>query len=134
VVRHSQTDNRVTLRSDYSRLDAQSDRPERSISDAVGACDTLPSPGSKECDMPPKQTYNYNGQQVTGEPVTAETSNEPWAQYTLSDGTTVKVKIVLLDAARLDAYNDQTNDPIYQLQFQQIIGIVAPEKLKRKAN
>ena len=82
--------------------------------------------------MPPKQTYNFNGQQVTGEPVTAETSNEPWGQYTLSDGTTVKVKLVLLEAVRLDAYNDQTNDPVYQLQFQQIIGVFAPEKLKRK--
>lgn len=84
--------------------------------------------------MPPKQTYDYNGKQVTGEPVTAESANEPWAMYTLSDGTTVKVKIVLLDAVRLDAYNDTNNDPIYQFQFQQIIGVVAPENLKRKVN
>ena len=81
--------------------------------------------------MPPKKTYPFNGQQVTGEEVEVEKSTEPWAQYQLSDGTMVKVKIVMLDAVRLDAYND-TNDPVYQFQFQQIIGVVPNEALKRK--
>jgi hypothetical protein len=84
--------------------------------------------------MPPKKTYPFNGQQVTGENVDIETSNEPWAQYQLADGTTVKVKIVMLEAVRLDSYNDMTNDPVYQFQFQQIIGVVAPEALKRKVH
>ena len=51
----------------------------------------------------------------------------------LEDGTTVKVKLVMLDAVRLDEFNE-TNDPVYQFQFQQIIGVVAPDKLKRKVH
>jgi hypothetical protein len=83
--------------------------------------------------MPPKKMYPFNGQQVTGENVEVETSTEPWAQYQLADGTTVKVKMVMLEAVRLDAYNE-TNDPVYQFQFQQIIGVVAPDALKGKVH
>lgn len=81
--------------------------------------------------MPPKNTYMFEGKPITGEPVGVETSSEPWAQYSLEDGTKVKAKIVLLDAVRLDKHNDQ-GEPIYQFQFQQILGIVAPDQLKRK--
>ena len=84
--------------------------------------------------MAPKKTYPFNGKQVTGESVNVEASSEPWAQYTLADGTTIKAKLVLLEVIRLDAFNDVTNDPIYQFQFQQIVGAVAPDSLKRKVH
>jgi hypothetical protein len=35
----------------------------------------------------------------------------------LADGTEVKVKMVLLNAARLDEFNEQ-GEPVYQFQFQ----------------
>jgi hypothetical protein len=84
--------------------------------------------------MPSKKTYHVNGKDFTGENVGVESSNEPWAQYELSDGTTVKVKMVMLEAIRLDTYNEMTGDPIYQFQFQQIVGIFPPEALKRKVH
>ena len=84
--------------------------------------------------MTPKKTYPFNGQQVPGEVVSIEESTEPWAQYTLADGTSVKVKAVMIEAVRLDAYNDTTGDPIYLFQFQQIVGAVSPEALKRKVH
>lgn len=82
--------------------------------------------------MTQKKTYMYNGQPVDGQPINVESANEPWAQYTLEDGTTVKVKIVLLEVVRLKAHNEVTGDPIYQFQFQQIIGTVSPDSMKRK--
>jgi len=78
-----------------------------------------------------KKTFPYQGRQVQGESVGFESVSEPWAQYTLADGTNVKVKLILLDAVRLDEFNEQ-GDPVYQLQFQQIMGMVAPDSLKRK--
>jgi hypothetical protein len=84
--------------------------------------------------MAAKKTYNVNGKQVLGQTVDVETSNEPWAQYTLADGTTVKVKLIMLDSVRLDSHDENTGEPQYQFQFQQIIGIVAPDHLKKKAN
>jgi len=83
--------------------------------------------------MAEKKVYSFNGKMVAGETVAFESTTEPFAQYTLSDGTTVKVKMIMLDAVRLDTYSDQ-GDPMYQFQFQQIIGVVAPDSLKRKVH
>lgn len=84
--------------------------------------------------MPPKKLYPFNGKMVPGEPVEVNESTEPWAQFALSDGTNVKAKMVLLEVVRLEAHHEATGDPVYQFQFQQIIGIVAPDALKRKVN
>jgi hypothetical protein len=82
--------------------------------------------------LTPKKTYPYLGRQVPGQPVEFEPTSEPWSQYKLADGTELKVKMVLLNVARLDEFNEQ-GEPVYQFQFQQILGVVAPEELKRKA-
>lgn len=81
--------------------------------------------------MAAKRTFLLEGRQVPGENIEFEASSEPFSQYRLADGTTVKVKVVMVDAVRLDGYNDQ-GDPLYQFQFQQIIGVVAPQELKKK--
>ncbi len=82
--------------------------------------------------LAPKKMYAYVGKMFPGESIPFEPTSEPFSQYTLADGTTVKVKMVMLDAARLDTFNDQ-GEPVYQFQFQQILGVVAPDSLKRKA-
>ncbi len=81
--------------------------------------------------MPPKTMYPFMGKQVPGETVEFEPIAEPFSQYTLADGTAVKVKLVMIGAARLDQFDDQGN-PVYQFQFQQVIGAVVPDALKRK--
>jgi hypothetical protein len=68
---------------------------------------------------------------VSADSVEFESISEPFTQYKLADGTTVKVKSILVDAVRLDAHN-ASGEPVYQFQFQQIIGVVAPDSLKRK--
>jgi hypothetical protein len=133
VRRPSQRPNRVAIRSDYSKIESNPNREPNSSVSGFDSCDTLRKPQEKGKRMAPKKTYPLNEKQVTGKPVDVETSNEPWAQYTLADGTTVKAKMVMLEAIRLDAHNDN-GDPIYQFQFQQIIGVVPAESLKKKAN
>ena len=82
--------------------------------------------------MAAKKTYPYKGRQVPGEQVEFEPSSEPFSQYKLADGTTVKVKLVLLDAVRAENEYNDNGDPIYLFQFQQIIGVLTPPELKRK--
>ena len=82
--------------------------------------------------MSPKNKYPYNGNTYPGDAVAFESESEPFSQYTLADGTKVKVKVIMLDAVRLEAF-DPSGNPVYQFQFQQIIGIVPPDSLKRKA-
>jgi hypothetical protein len=75
--------------------------------------------------------YPFLGKMFPGQTVEYEGVAEPFSQYKLADGTTVKVKMVMVDAVRLETHDEHGN-PVYQFQFQQIIGIVPPEELKRK--
>lgn len=123
----------VTVRSDYAKSGNWAACEQIKDSASASDCGNLHTLHEEREKMPPKNTYNFNGKPVTGDSIGIASSNEPWAQYVLEDGTTVKVKLVMLDAVRLDEFNE-TNDPVYQFQFQQIIGVVAPDKLKRKVH
>lgn len=81
--------------------------------------------------MPPKRTYEHDGKSITGEPVKVTTSSEPWAEFTLEDGTTVKAKMVMLDSARLDTFT-ANGEPVYQFQFQYIVGVTPAPDLKQQ--
>lgn len=96
-----------------------------------GVCATI-APSSREEDtLSPKKTYLFQNRQVPGQDIPFEPTAEPWGQYKLADGSEVKVKIVLINAARLDEFTEQ-GDPLYQFQFQHIVTIVSPDSLKRK--
>ena len=83
--------------------------------------------------MGPKKLFDFQGRKVQGQSIEFEPKAEPWGQYALEDGTELKVKVVLCEVVRLDEFNDK-GDPVYQFGFQQIIGAVVPEALKRKSN
>jgi len=64
--------------------------------------------------------------------VEIENSSENWNEYTLSDGTKVRLKQVLLEAWRfLDLY-DQEGNPQYVFKSAAIPIIRAASNLKRK--
>jgi len=86
----------------------------------------------REKTVSPDKTYTWQGKMFPGKPVEFKGAAEPFSEYTLVDGTIVRVKTVMLDAVRLDTYTD-TGDPVYQFQFQQVLAIIAPDSLKRKA-
>ena len=58
---------------------------------------------------------------------------EPWSTYTLSDGSTIKVKHKLKSAKRLDKYSPD-GIPIYVVDYDNIVQVVrVPEKLARNS-
>lgn len=120
----------VTVHNDYQQSFTRNGKPIKAI-EINGHCATI-APSPREDDLSPKKIFPYQGRQVPGETIEFEPTAEPWTQYKLADGTEVKMKTVLLNAARLDEFNEQ-GDPVYQFQFQQILSIVAPDSLKRKA-
>ncbi len=61
-----------------------------------------------------------------------DTKSEAWNQYTLEDGTSLKMKLVLLEVVRLLDEYSPSGDPIYTFSAQQIVGVVAPSGLKKK--
>jgi len=84
--------------------------------------------------MPPKQTLKYNGKDVTGESVGFTTDGEQWSQYSLADGSQMKVKTVMMDVVRLDDEYSEQGDPVYLFTAQQVIGVVPNPELKKKEN
>lgn len=73
------------------------------------------------------------GQTAEGIEVQALKSNEPWAEFTLDDGTVLKLKTLLVSAVRLDGQYDPDGNPVYVLKTTPAISISSvPEKLKKK--
>jgi hypothetical protein len=69
-----------------------------------------------------------------GQSIEFEVKSEPWTTYQLEDGTVVKAKVIMLDVVRLEEFNEQTGEPIYQFAAQHIIAVQVPEELKKKTN
>jgi hypothetical protein len=60
-------------------------------------------------------------------------SKDGWSEYTLNDGSVIRLKSVLVDVKRaIDQYGPDGN-PIYVLQTTFINNLNAPQELKRKA-
>ena len=82
--------------------------------------------------MGPKRSYPYKDKAVEGQQIDFTSSSaEAWNTYTLEDGTTIKMKTVLLEVARLSEYDDKGN-PVYVFSAHQIIGATVPDELKKK--
>ncbi len=76
--------------------------------------------------------YEYEGRTVNGESIPFTSNGEQWNMYVLEDGTKLKIKTVLMDVIRLDAFSP-AGDPVYQCVAQQVIGIDANPALKKSS-
>jgi hypothetical protein len=50
-------------------------------------------------------------------------ANEPWSEYSLEDGTKLRMKQTIINVVRLDDKDDNGN-PLYSIQSQQILSVV----------
>ena len=82
--------------------------------------------------MGQKKTVDYQGRKVEAEVLEFEAKGEAWNQYALEDGSSLKMKTVLLDVSRLLNEYDDKGEPVYVFAAQQIVGITAPDNLKKK--
>jgi len=68
-----------------------------------------------------------------GEEVDFENKKEEWNIYKLADGSTLKVKLVLVNVVRSRDNYDSLGNPIYGITSQNIVKVLnAPKELKRK--
>jgi len=62
-----------------------------------------------------------------------ENEKEHWNVYKLADGSTLKVKLILVNVVRSRDQYDSLGNPIYGVTSQNIIKVLnVPEKLRRK--
>jgi hypothetical protein len=72
---------------------------------------------------------------VEGTQVDFEETSVPWSTIKLKDGTTLKIKIQVLDVIRMDFYNPTNGDPAYFVPTTTIIRAVEiPNKLRKLPN
>ena len=80
--------------------------------------------------MGPEKVFKFQGRDVPGHQVDFEARAEVWSNYSLEDGTQLKLKTVLLEVIRLDEYN-AAGDPIYMFSAHQIVSVTVPDELKK---
>jgi hypothetical protein len=50
-------------------------------------------------------------------------SKEPWSEYTLEDGTKIRLKQALVSVVRLDSKKNANGEPVYSIQSQPTMSI-----------
>lgn len=68
---------------------------------------------------------------VEGTPVPILESTERWTEIRLEDGTTLRVKPVVMAVTRLDGRYDPDGNPMYALQAGQAMTANAPDHLRK---
>jgi hypothetical protein len=75
-----------------------------------------------------------NGQMGDGVDVPVEKSDERWSEFTLADGTILRVKSMVASAIRVDGQFDPEGNPMYAVRTANAMVIVSvPEELRQKA-
>lgn len=80
-----------------------------------------------------KQVRDATGNVVEGVEVGVAESLERFSDVTLEDGTSIKTKLSVIIAVRVDDQWDDEGNPIYIVKSQNILTVIdSPEHLKRK--
>ncbi|AIA31974.1 hypothetical protein [Leptospirillum ferriphilum] len=79
-----------------------------------------------------KVKLNLFGREVMGIPVKVTFSKENWADYTLDDGTTIKLRPIVSDIYRVENEYDMEGNPLYVVKSANMMAVTSPEELKRK--
>lgn len=61
-----------------------------------------------------------------------QTSNEPWNEYLVEDGSVIKVKLVTTEVLRVDGEHDPQGNPVYLTQSTNIMAVSAPDHLRKE--
>jgi hypothetical protein len=68
--------------------------------------------------------------QVEAEQIDFESKAEPWSTYELSDGTALKIRVILTGVMRIEGEYDQSGNPIYVVSSQTVVQANAPKKIR----
>ncbi|MFB6215039.1 MAG: hypothetical protein ABEI54_04135 [Candidatus Bipolaricaulia bacterium] len=74
----------------------------------------------------PKEEFEYKGYKMRR--VEVEEENEFWNEYELEDGTTLRVKLILSQAAKsVDKPKDSSGEPLYSVKTDTVVDAIVPE-------
>jgi hypothetical protein len=85
--------------------------------------------------QPSKIKIPFGGKMVDGTDLSIVESKEAWGQYTLEDGSVIRVKVSVMGVVRMDGQYDNQGNPTYALKAVLLSTPVSiPENLRKKAN
>ena len=83
-----------------------------------------------------KRRINFNGQECAAEEIDfqadSQNGGEQWSHYTLHDGTSLKVKAVVVNVLRIEGAYAPNGDPLYQVNASLVVSSDSPEALRKK--
>ena len=74
-----------------------------------------------------------DGRLLEVEDVDFKSEKEDWNIYKLSDGATLKIKVVMRNVYRTENFDPTTGDPIYHVTSTNIVSVIVPPNLKLHA-
>jgi hypothetical protein len=78
------------------------------------------------------RTVDFQGRKVQGTEVGFDTMREEWNEYSLRDGSTIKVKTVVTNVIRLNGEYDPQGDPVYLIKSgNHTVCVEVPEHLRK---
>ena len=80
--------------------------------------------------MPRKVKVKWRERSVEGEEIDFDPLAEKWNEYRLSDGTLIKLKLVISRIVRIEEYNEQ-GEPIYIISSQNVLSTTVPPELMK---
>lgn len=83
-----------------------------------------------------KRKINIGGRELfvdeVGFQADLENGGEKWSEYTLLDGTHIRVRAVVTSVLRVEGEYAPNGDPLYIVNSQPIVASSAPEHLRRQ--
>ena len=60
-------------------------------------------------------------------------AKEVWSEYRLSDGTTLRIKPIMIAVSRLEGEHTLDGDPVYNMKSTLVTDLRVPQELKKSA-
>ncbi len=79
-----------------------------------------------------KIKVSFQGKEWEAESVDVNQGSERWNEYLLEDGSTLKIKTIVTEVARLSGQYDNDGNPVYVVKSGNVVVASSPEPLKRK--
>ncbi len=84
--------------------------------------------------MPRNRQVEFQGILHNAVHVEVEETTERWCSAKLSDGSTVKLKAIITDVARIEDAYDNNGDPVYVVKSSNVVTVEASEKLRQQVH
>ena len=60
-------------------------------------------------------------------------AHEKWTEIKLEDGSSLRIKAVIIGAVRIEGQYDQEGNPLYMVKANQVMTVSAPDHLRKDA-